>query len=118
MSGGHTPQPAGPGEREAPPRLVRRGVALSTTALAAVLDCRPAPASVSTHLCDITARAAIGFATRPAITSTATTLAHEVLRTMTIHKLRTAIATLMFLAVLAAGGGYLAALDRHGRRAP
>ncbi len=93
----------------------------STTALAAVLDCRPAPASVSTHLCDITARAAIGFATRPAITSTATTLAHEVLRTMTIHKLRTAIATLMFLAVLAAGGGYLArsiAMGDEPRKAP
>ena len=39
-----------------------------------------------------------------AMTSTAATLAREVLRTMTIHKLKTTIATLVFVAALAAGG--------------
>jgi RNA polymerase sigma factor (sigma-70 family) len=88
--------------------LTRRGFALSTTALAAALSPRSASASVSPHLCDITASAAIQFAIRPAVASTASTLALEVLRTMTIHKLRTAIVTFVFLAALATGGGYLA----------
>ena len=88
--------------------LTRRGFALSTTTLAAALSPRSASASVSSHLCDITARAAIRFATRQAVASTASDLAGEVLRAMTIHKLRTAIAMLVFLAALATGGGYLA----------
>ena len=67
--------------------LTRRGFALSTTALAAALYPRSASASISPHLCDITARAAICFATRQAVASTASALAQEVLRTMTIHKM-------------------------------
>jgi RNA polymerase sigma factor (sigma-70 family) len=67
--------------------LTRRGFAMSTTAMAAALGHRSASASVSPHLCDITARAAIRFATRQAVASTASTLAQEVLHTMTIHKL-------------------------------
>ncbi len=42
--------------------LTRRGVVLPAAALAAVLDSRPATASVSSPLCDITTRAAIDFA--------------------------------------------------------
>jgi RNA polymerase sigma factor (sigma-70 family) len=88
--------------------LTRRGFALSTTVLAAALSPRSASASISPHLCDITARAAIRFVTRQAVAPTASTVAQKVLRTMTIHNLRTAIVTLVFLAGLAAGGAYLA----------
>ncbi len=92
--------------------LNRRGATLASIS---------APPSVSPHLCDLTARAALRFAARPAMTSTATTLAHEVLRAMTIHKLRTALATLVFLAALGSGGGYLAwslARGDEPRKAP
>ena len=46
--------------------LTRRGVVLPGAALAAVLDARPASASVSSLLCDTTTRAAIQFAAGPA----------------------------------------------------
>ncbi len=97
--------------------LTRRGLSLPVAAL----DSLPAPTSVSPHLCDLTARAALGFAARQATASTTTTLAHEVLRAMTIHKLTTALATLLFLAALAVGGGYLARALARGdepRKAP
>ena len=86
--------------------LTRRGVVLSGAVLAAALDARSASASVSPHLCDVTARAAIRFAARQTIASTSATLAREVLRTMTIHKLRAAFTTLVFLAAFATGAGY------------
>ena len=89
-------------------------IVLPGAALAAMLDSRPATASVSPHLCDLTARAAIRFAARLAITSTAAALAQEVLRAMTIHRLRTTLATLLFLAALAAGGGYSVAVAGPG----
>jgi RNA polymerase sigma factor (sigma-70 family) len=100
--------------------LTRRGIALSTTALAAALSPRSSSASVVPHLCDSTARAAMSFAARQAVGSTASTLAKEVLRTMTIHKLWTAIVTVGFLAALA-GGGYLArsiAMSEEPRMVP
>ena len=86
--------------------LTRRGVVLSGAVLAAALDARSAAASVSPQLCDVTARTAIRFAARQTIVSTSATLAREVLRTMTIHKLRAAFTTLVFLAAFAAGAGY------------
>ena len=42
--------------------LIRRGVVLPAAALAAALAPRSASASVSPHLCEITTRAAVGFA--------------------------------------------------------
>ena len=77
--------------------LTRRGVVL-----AAALDNRLTPASVSPHLCDLTARAALRFAARQAVASTAASLAHEVLRTMTIHTLKIAITTLLLVAAFVA----------------
>ena len=72
--------------------LTRRGIVLPAAALAAVLDSRPAGASVSSPLCDITARAAIRFAAGPAageaLAASTTALAREVLRTMLWHKLK------------------------------
>jgi RNA polymerase sigma factor (sigma-70 family) len=85
--------------------LTRRGVALPGAALAAALDGRSAPAAVSTQLCDLTARAAIRFAAGQAAASTATTLAREVLRAMTIHKLKPAFATVLIVAAFAVGMG-------------
>ena len=74
--------------------------------LAAALDARSAAASVSPQLCAVTARAAIGFAARQTIVSTSAILAREVLRTMTIYKLRAGFTTLVFLAAFAVGAGY------------
>ena len=59
--------------RKAPPRLVRRGVVLP----GAALDAISAPPSVSSHLCDLTASAALRFTARLTITSTATSLAQR-----------------------------------------
>ena len=68
--------------------LTRRGVVLPAAALAAVLESRPASASVSSPLCDITTRAAIHFAAGHAAAPSATALAQEVLRSMLFHKLK------------------------------
>jgi RNA polymerase sigma factor (sigma-70 family) len=85
--------------------LTRRGAVLSTAALAAALEARPASASVPPQLCDLTARAAFRFAARQAAPSTAAILAREVLRAMTIHKLKATALSLVLLAALAAGVG-------------
>ena len=87
--------------------LTRRGFALSSTAMAALLSPRSARASVSSLLCETTTRAAIAFAARRAgrraLSASAAALAQEVLRTMLLHKLRLAAMSLLFLAVVAAG---------------
>ena len=92
--------------------LARRGIVLSGTALAAALAPRSASASVSSLLCDSTTRAAIHFAARHAavggaLAAPAAALAQEVLQTMLFHKLRAAALSLVLLATLAAGAGYL-----------
>ena len=87
--------------------LTRRGVVLPVAALAAVLDSRPASASVSSPLCDITTRAAIHFAAGQATSPPSVTLAQEVLRSMLFHKLKFIATTLVLLAAVAAGAGYL-----------
>ncbi len=90
--------------------LSRRGIVLPAAALAAVLDCGPARASVSSPLYDVTARAALRFAAEPAVdtVSPATTaLAQEVLSTMLMHKLKLVALIVFFLGVVATGAGYL-----------
>ncbi len=87
--------------------LTRRGVVLPAAALAAVLESGTASASVSSSLCDITTRAAIGFAAGQAASPLATALAREVLRSMLIHKLKFIALTLLFLGSIATGSGYL-----------
>ena len=85
--------------------LTRRGVALSATALAAVLDSRDASASVSSPLCDITTRAAMNSRPDRPPRPSAAALAREVLRSMLIHKLKlTALAVLTLGAVVAGAG--------------
>ena len=92
---------------------------------AVVLAPRSASASVPPLLCDSTTRAAIAFAARHAAASGALSastaaLAQEVLRTMLFHKLRLVAMTMLALAAIATGAGYLAhslnasALPREG----
>ncbi|HLH28593.1 MAG TPA: carboxypeptidase-like regulatory domain-containing protein, partial [Acidimicrobiales bacterium] len=90
--------------------LVRRGVVLPASVLAAVLDARPASASISSPLCDITTRAALQFAAGPAVggalAASTAALAQEVLRSMLIHKLKLVGLTLLVLGAVATGAGY------------
>src|SRR5262249_29189972 len=90
--------------------LSRRGVVLSTTAIAALLESRSASASVSSFLCDSTTRAAIRFAAGPAgpeaLAASTAALAQEGLRSMLIHKLRLVTLTILLLGAVAAGAGY------------
>ncbi len=89
--------------------LTRRGVVLSTAAMAAALAPRSASASVSPLLCETTTRAAIHFAARHAVGgASAATLAQEVLHTMLLRKLKAVAFSLLLLAVVAAGAGRLA----------
>ena len=91
--------------------LTRRGIVLPAAALAAVLDSRPASASVSSPLYEITTRAALRFAAGPAavdaLSASTTALAQEVLRSMLIHKLKLVALTVLFLGAVATGAGYL-----------
>ncbi len=92
--------------------LTRRGVVLSTAAMAASLAPRSASASVSSLLCDSTTRAAIQFVARHAaggaLAAPAAAQAQEVLRTMLLHKIKLAAMSLLVIATLAAGAGWLA----------
>jgi RNA polymerase sigma factor (sigma-70 family) len=92
--------------------LSRRGFAMSSAAVAAVLAPRSTQASVSSLLCDSTTRAAIAFAARHAaggaLSASAAALAQEVLQTMLIHKLKAAALSFLLLAVVATGAGWLA----------
>jgi RNA polymerase sigma factor (sigma-70 family) len=87
--------------------LTRRGVTLSATALAAALAPRSAVASVSSQLCETTARAAIEFAAGRSVATFAGALASEVLRSMAFHKLRLISLTLVLVGAFATGAGYL-----------
>ncbi len=83
-------------------RLARRGVALTSAALPAILAPRSASASIPPLLCNSTTRAAIGFAARHsaaggAISAPAAVLAREVLQNMLLHKLRLTAMSLLFL---------------------
>ena len=87
--------------------LTRRGVVLPAAVLAAGLSPRSASASVSSSLCDITTKAAIQFAAGQAASPLAASLAQEVLRAMFVNKLRLIATTLLLLAAVATGAGYL-----------
>ncbi len=89
--------------------LVRRGVVLPAAAIATILEARPASASVSSSLCDITTRAAMNFADGQAATTAASALAQEVLRSMLVNKLKLAVLVLFVVGALAGGAGFLQA---------
>ncbi len=95
--------------------LTRRGVVLPAATLAAALSTRTASASVSSHLCEITTRAAIQFAAgQSAAPLAAAALAQEVLRSMLANKLKFTALTLLVLGTVAAGAGYVNSSARDG----
>jgi RNA polymerase sigma factor (sigma-70 family) len=91
--------------------LTRRGVALPTAVLGGALALRSASASILSPLSDITIRAAIKFAAGQtasgATSASVTALAHDVLRSTLIHKLRIFAITVLLLGAVATGAGYL-----------
>ncbi len=87
--------------------LTRRGVVLPAAVLAAALDFKTASASISSPLCHVTTRAAIQFAAGQAASPLAASLAQEVLRAMFVNKLKLIATTLILLAAVATGAGYL-----------
>ena len=90
--------------------LTRRGIIMPAAALAAALSPGSASASVSSHLCETTARAAISFAVGQSAAPLAAALAQEVLRSMILHKLKFVSLTLLFLGAVATSAGYLTLL--------
>jgi RNA polymerase sigma factor (sigma-70 family) len=89
--------------------LTRRGIVLTSAALATALNPRPASASISSPLCRLTTKAAIDFAAGQALSASAMalTLAQEVLRAMLFHKLRLTVLTVLLSGALATGAGFL-----------
>jgi RNA polymerase sigma factor (sigma-70 family) len=87
--------------------LIRRGIALPAGTVAAALAPRSAGASVSSHLCETTTRAAIGFVAGQSGAPLAVSLAREVLRSMVIHKVKAISLTLLLLGAFATSAGYL-----------
>jgi RNA polymerase sigma factor (sigma-70 family) len=83
--------------------LTRRGIVLPAVALAAVLDTRVGSAAISSPLRDLTTRAALDFADKPAAVGTASALAKELLRSMLVHKLKLTALTLLFIGAIASG---------------
>ena len=86
--------------------LTRRGVVLPTAAIAAALAPRSGSASITSFLCGVTTRAALSFtagsSTAGARSASATAVAHEVLRSMLVTKLK--LVALAFLLVGAVAG--------------
>jgi RNA polymerase sigma factor (sigma-70 family) len=86
-------------------RLVRRGVTLSAGLLATMLTSHAAPAAVPSPLLQVTLRAAVGIATGPAgaamVSSHVLQLSEQMVRSMTVNKLRIVVG--VFLAVCALG---------------
>ena len=87
--------------------LTRRGVVLPTVGVAASLSTRYASASVSSHLCEITARAAMRFVAGQSAAPLASALAQEVLRSMLATKLKLTLLTLFVVGTIATGAGYI-----------
>ena len=92
--------------------LSRRGVVLPVAAISLALTAPETSASVSSSLCHITTRAAIGFAARQATagasSATAITLAHEVLRSMVVTKLKLVACAFLLVGAVAGGAGLVA----------
>jgi RNA polymerase sigma factor (sigma-70 family) len=91
--------------------LVRRGFVLSATALAAGLNSRSAPASISPLLRDSTTREAMSFAVRQAgnaaVPAFAAALAQEVLQTVVLKKVKLAAISFLIVAIVAGGTMFL-----------
>jgi len=75
--------------------------------MATVLSPKSASAGISSVLCETTTKAAIRFAAGQAAGEAASALAREVLRSMFVNKLRLIATTVLLLAAVATGAGYL-----------
>lgn len=91
---------------------MRRGVTLSTTAIASALASRSASACVSRSLGETTARAAVTFmagrAAAGEISASAVALANEMLRSMLVTELRLVTIVLLLLSSVVALAGFVA----------
>jgi RNA polymerase sigma factor (sigma-70 family) len=98
---------------------LRRGMTHRGVTLTAALTARSASGSISSCVCDITARAPMNFAAgrggAGAISASALTLAQEVLRSILLSNLRLTALTLAFLGAIAGGAGFVA--QAPGRQA-
>jgi RNA polymerase sigma factor (sigma-70 family) len=101
--------------------LTRRGIVLSGATLAGILESKAAWAAISPSLADIATRGAMRFANRNAVagvlSASATTLAHDVLRSMVVKKLTLAAIALLFLGTLTTVGLMGPALARPAQLA-
>ena len=92
--------------------LVRRGIVAPAAALVSLLDVRPAQASVSSALFNLTTRAAIHFAAgsgvREAVSASTAALAQEVLRSMLVQKVMVVALAIVFLVAAAGSAGLVA----------
>ena len=99
--------------------LTRRGVVVPAAALVTALSARSASASVPSHLCDTTARAAIQFAAGQVGAPLAATIAKQLLRSAVLQKARLLALSFLILGALAASAGYLTrALARNDEPKP
>ena len=99
--------------------LTRRGVVLPVAAFTSLLSLRSAPASVSFHLCETTARAAIQFAAGQYAAPSATALARQLLWSTLFHKLKFIAPSFLLLGAIATSAGYLTrALARNEESRP
>jgi RNA polymerase sigma factor (sigma-70 family) len=98
--------------------LTKRGVVIPAAAVVAALSSRSASASVSSALCETTARAAMQFAAEKAaagaLSASVIALTREVLRSMLVTKLKVVAITSLFLgAVCVAAGFFVGATVRQ-----
>jgi RNA polymerase sigma factor (sigma-70 family) len=88
--------------------LIRRGIVLSGATLTGILEAKAEWASISTSLADLATQGAMRFANRTAVagalSACATTLAHDVLRSILVKKLTLAAIALVFLGTLTTVG--------------
>jgi RNA polymerase sigma factor (sigma-70 family) len=99
--------------------LSRRGVVLLAGAFSSLVSLRSAEASVSSHLCDTTAHAAIQFAAGQYAAPLATAVARQLLRSTLFHKAKFLALSFLLLGTLAASAGYLTrALARNDEPTP
>jgi RNA polymerase sigma factor (sigma-70 family) len=90
--------------------LTRRGVVMPAAGIASALSSRSASACVSSALCETTARAAMNFAAHHAagaLSASSVALAHEVLRSVLLNKLKFTVLTVLFVGAIATGAGYV-----------
>ncbi len=98
--------------------LTRRGVTLTAAALTEALGDRSASASITSSVCQMTARSAMKFAAghtaAAAISASAMNLAQEMLRSVVFNKLRLTVLALLLLGAIAGGAALVA--EARGRQ--